>query len=217
MLDSVHPRLDQKARGPSLPSSPVHCHSFTFFFFKPCNIAALLQAMQDHFSRAPPLYAKPKSSSPAPQPPSSPSSSSTLSHPQRSSASQPLPLPQSPNQDPPALPPKPVSSHQPVVPPRPAPTPATLPLAYPHVCPYCSKTLDLSQSSLPSRLTWLIGRHRLCPRNLVQMRVRPNITSRSFLPWARMLVTEISFDQPQNSPEIPPLPPLLITAHQCLR
>ncbi|KAI9566462.1 UEV-domain-containing protein [Boletus coccyginus] len=81
---------------------------------EPCNLAALLQAMQDHFSRVPPLYAKPKSDS-AP---------SSIAHP-------PLSRPQSreDDDDPPPLPPKPSSSQTPAVPPRPI---AASPLAHPH-------------------------------------------------------------------------------------
>ncbi|KAF8559541.1 UEV-domain-containing protein [Imleria badia] len=88
---------------------------------EPCNLAALLQAMQDHFSRVPPLY---KSSSPRPAPQTLPS----LSQPH----SLPLSRPQSRHDDRPALPPKPIASQIPVVPPRPIASPPTSTLAYPH-------------------------------------------------------------------------------------
>ncbi|KAF8447998.1 UEV domain-containing protein [Boletus edulis BED1] len=78
---------------------------------EPCNLAALLQAMQDHFSHTPPLYAKPKPPSPRPAPqPQSP-------------LSLPLSRPQSRHDDRPALPPKPVSSKTPALPSRPIATP----------------------------------------------------------------------------------------------
>ncbi|KAH7889730.1 UEV domain-containing protein [Phlebopus sp. FC_14] len=79
-----------------------------------CNISALLEAMQLHFSRGPPLYAKPKPSSPRP---AHHSAASNLSPPLSSSHSQ--FVSQSRNDDRPALPPKPVSSPTPIVPPRP--------------------------------------------------------------------------------------------------
>ncbi|KAG8217484.1 hypothetical protein J3R82DRAFT_5629 [Butyriboletus roseoflavus] len=73
---------------------------------EPCNIAALLQAMQALFSRLPPLYAKSKSSSPHPAPQPLPS-------PPSDSPSQPLSLAQSRHDDRPALPPKPIPSQRP--------------------------------------------------------------------------------------------------------
>ncbi|KAF9246552.1 UEV domain-containing protein [Melanogaster broomeanus] len=91
-----------------------------------CNISALLEAMQDQFSRTPPLYAKPKSSSPRPAPqPAAPSSSSLSPPPLPASlpASQSPYLSQSQQDDPPALPPKPNASPTPVVPLRPIATP----------------------------------------------------------------------------------------------
>ncbi|KIJ69427.1 hypothetical protein HYDPIDRAFT_106038 [Hydnomerulius pinastri MD-312] len=89
-----------------------------------CNLSALLEAMQDQFSRGPPLYAKPKSSSPRPAPQPAAPSSSRLSPPPRPtslSASQSPPVSQSRDDDRPALPPKPGSSPL-VVPPRPTTT-----------------------------------------------------------------------------------------------
>ncbi|KAH0830535.1 hypothetical protein J3R83DRAFT_1987 [Lanmaoa asiatica] len=108
---------------------------------EPCNIAALLQAMQDLFSRAPPLYAKPLPS-PRPPPQPLPSPSSTLSHPPSSSPSQPLSLPQSHHDDRPPLPPKPISDH---LPPRPIATPAISPLGYPQTDLYIRPPPPLPQ------------------------------------------------------------------------
>ncbi|KAG9318446.1 hypothetical protein JVU11DRAFT_537 [Chiua virens] len=95
---------------------------------EPCNLVALLQAMQDHFSRLPPLYAKPRSSSPRPAPQPLPSPSNPLSHP-LSHNEQPLSLSQSRSLDPdrPPLPPKPISNS---APPHPTPPPPS-PLGYP--------------------------------------------------------------------------------------
>lgn len=56
--------------------------------FKPCSIAPLLHAMQDLFSRSPPLYAKPKS------PPSSSPSSDRPPLPPKPIPSRPLAMPQ---------------------------------------------------------------------------------------------------------------------------
>jgi ESCRT-I complex subunit TSG101 len=126
MRNQIQPGLDQEARGPFLPYSPFQLLTSS----KPCNLAELLQAMQDHFSRAPPLYAKPKSSSPRPAQQPLPSPSSSLSHP-------PLSRPQSRHDDDrPALPPKPISSQ---MPPRPS---AASPLPYPQVCPSYSRSLN---------------------------------------------------------------------------
>lgn len=84
---------------------------------KGCNLSALLEAMQTHFSREPPLYAKPKSSSPRPVHQSSaPASFSPPSHPpsfQSPPSHSPSPLPR--DVDRPPLPPKPISSPTPTV------------------------------------------------------------------------------------------------------
>ncbi|KAG6330299.1 hypothetical protein ID866_8789 [Astraeus odoratus] len=78
-----------------------------------CNLSALLEAMQDYFSRSPPLYAKP---SPRPAPQSGPSVSSPTPrppslHPPPSQSSSPA-LPR--DVDRPTLPPKPISSPSPI-------------------------------------------------------------------------------------------------------
>lgn len=167
--------------------SPLSISLSLSLYFKPCHIAALLQAMQDHFSRFPPLYAKPKSSSPLP----------SLSS---SSAS-----------DRPPLPPKPIESHTPPVPPRPTDTPPTPPL---QVCPSVSIPLHLPQSYFLSRQTCTIVPRRLC---LVLIPNPLNITNQFSLRRPPLLPSEISCDQPSNSLEILPLPSVLITAPQYFR
>ncbi|KIK95890.1 hypothetical protein PAXRUDRAFT_32729 [Paxillus rubicundulus Ve08.2h10] len=92
-----------------------------------CNISALLEAMQDQFSRVPPLYAKPKSSSSRPAPQPAASSSSALSpspRPTSLSASQSPSVSQSRQDDRPTLPPKPNSSPTPVATAHPVATPS---------------------------------------------------------------------------------------------
>ncbi|KAH7916050.1 UEV domain-containing protein [Hygrophoropsis aurantiaca] len=75
-----------------------------------CNLSALLEAMQDQFSRGPPLYAKPKpATSPSPST-SRPAPSTLIQSPSSSGVT-----------TPPALPPKP-SASSPPVPPRPLAT-----------------------------------------------------------------------------------------------
>ena len=155
---------------------------------KPCNLADLFQAMQDHFSRAPPLYAKPKSSSPHPAPQPLPSPSSSLPLQSRHD-----------DDDRPALPPKPISSQ---MPPRPI---AASPLPYPQVCPSYSRSLN-ALNRVSSRLTCTIGPRHPYPSNHVQMSVRPNIKNQYFLPRV--------CDQPSNSLGNRPLLPVLITAHR---
>lgn len=75
------------------PISPNSCHS------KACNLSALLEALQQEFSRGPPVYAKPK-----------PTTSSSPSPIQRSSYSSTPSSPSGHTNDPPALPPKPAST-----------------------------------------------------------------------------------------------------------
>ncbi|KAF9227963.1 UEV-domain-containing protein [Gyrodon lividus] len=98
-----------------------------------CNISALLEAMQDQFSRTPPLYAKPKSASPcqAPQPATSSSSRPSPPRPTSPSASQSPSLSQSRHDDRPALPPKPNSSQTSVVSPQPVMTQSLLTHGFP--------------------------------------------------------------------------------------
>lgn len=82
-----------------------------------CNLSALLEALQNLFSHAPPLYAKPKLKLPSPRP-TSPVPSSPSSAPRPSSYS-PSPLPARDVARPP-LPPKPVSSPVPAITPNPS-------------------------------------------------------------------------------------------------
>ncbi|KAH7930812.1 UEV-domain-containing protein [Leucogyrophana mollusca] len=77
-----------------------------------CNLSALLEAMQEQFSRGPPLYAKPK-------PTASPTPSSSRLAPTPRAPAQPAPAFSTER---PALPPKPGSASSPPVPPRPLTT-----------------------------------------------------------------------------------------------
>lgn len=92
-----------------------------------CNLSALLEAMQQEFSRGPPVYAKPKSTAvPSPSP----------SH----GSGQPSPSPSSPGHitignDRPALPPKPGPSASSPLPQKPMPAP--------HASPQYSSTANL--------------------------------------------------------------------------
>lgn len=76
-----------------------------YFVFQGCNLSALLEAMQEHFSREPPVYARPKQP-PTPQPqshsnhPSPTPNQSSPSYPGRP----PPPLPTDSRPSPPAQP-----------------------------------------------------------------------------------------------------------------
>lgn len=81
--------------------------------FKGCNLLALVEAMQDQFSREPPVYAKPKNRGPV-RPQSSQSESLNQPPAAKSGAHQSTPSPTIPN-DRPVLPPKPSSSTHPAI------------------------------------------------------------------------------------------------------
>lgn len=203
MHDPIRPRLAQKARGLSLPSVPIQPRS-------PCPSPAISPLCSKRcriISPVPPLFT-PNPSRLVPVQPHSPSP----------------PLP-------PRLP-SPCHFHN----------LATMIGQHCHRNPchprrLCPHALSLPQRHLPLdihkyahftlkrslnhdrtyRLTYTIGRRRLCPSNLVQISVHPNINNRYFLRRACILATEILRDQPSNSPENHPLPQVLITAHQSLR
>ncbi|KAF5330784.1 hypothetical protein D9619_005547 [Psilocybe cf. subviscida] len=128
-----------------------------------CNVAALLDALQDQFSREPPVYAKPKPQSAPPGPPALPSKPSTpafaqqqQSHPSSSSHHHPAPpqppLTSSPSPAPPPPPPPPPPSRPPL-PPHPH-------LGPPHVIAYANPNIHpqtLSSSPIPNNPPRVLG------------------------------------------------------------